>query len=229
MKKLKFCVIGLGYFGYNLSLYLTELGAEVISIDTREDVIENIKDKVELALVMDTTDLKALKSLGIEDIDAVIVAIGEDFEGSINTIANLQEIGVKRIIARSISPIHQRLLKLMNIDQVILPEAEAAKHLSNKLIIPDIYDYIELDNNYAIFECKVPNSFVGKKLLEINLRQNYDLNLVTIKRNQTKGIFKKSSENSIIGIPMPDYVFQEQDILVIFGTKTKIKSFLNSI
>ena len=229
MKKLKFCVIGLGYFGYNLSLYLTELGAEVISIDTREDVIENIKDKVELALVMDTTDLKALKSLGIEDIDAVIVAIGEDFEGSINTIANLQEIGVKRIIARSISPIHQRLLKLMNIDQVILPEAEAAKHLSNKLIIPDIYDYIELDNNYAIFECKVPSSFVGKKLLEINLRQNYDLNLVTIKRNQTKGIFKKSSENSIIGIPMPDYVFQEQDILVIFGTKTKIKSFLNSI
>jgi len=229
MKKLKFCVIGLGYFGYNLSLYLTELGAEVISIDTREDVIENIKDRVELALVMDTTDLKALKSLGIEDIDAVIVAIGEDFESSINTIANLQEIGIKRIIARSISPIHQRLLKLMNIDQVILPEAEAAKHLSNKLIIPDIYDYIELDNNYAIFECKVPNSFVGKKLLEINLRQNYDLNLVTIKRNQTKGIFKKSSENSIIGIPMPDYVFQEQDILVIFGTKTKIKSFLNSI
>ncbi len=98
MKTFKFCVIGLGYFGYHISIYLTEMGAEVIAIDNREEIIENIKDKVELALVMDASDSKALKNLDISDVDAVIVAIGEDFEASINTIATLQEIGIKKII-----------------------------------------------------------------------------------------------------------------------------------
>ncbi len=227
MKNQKFCVIGLGYFGYNLAVYLTEQGAEVLAIDNKPDIIDLIKDKVSVAVQANSSDIKVLRNLGINDMDAVIVAIGEDFEASINTLANLQEIGSKRVIARVISPIHERLMKLMGVNEILLPEAEAAKHLTNKLVIPDLLDFIELDNNYGIFEINAPNAFIGKSLIEINLRSNFNLNLVTLKKETKKGLFFKIEKDSIIGIPSPEYVFNEQDILVIFGSKKDIEKFMN--
>lgn len=226
MKNSKFCVIGLGYFGFNLALYLTEQGAEVIAIDNKEERTDLLKDRVAVPVTADATDFKTLKNLGVAEMDAVIVAIGEGFEASINTLYNLQELGVKKIFARVISPIHERLVKLMNIQEILLPEAEAAKHLANRLIIPDLIDFIELDNHFGIFETAAPDDFIGQTLTQVNLRKNYNLNLVTIKKDSKKGIFGKHEWGSIIGIPNPEYVFNNKDVLVLFGSKNDIEKFL---
>ncbi len=226
MKNNKFCVIGLGYFGFNLALYLTERGAEVIAIDNKEERIELLKDRVAVPVKADATDIKALKKLGIADMDAAIVAIGEGFEASINTLYNLQEIGVKKIFTRVISPMHEKLVKLMNVEEILLPEAEAAKHLANRLIIPGLIDFIELDTHFGIFETAAPADFIGQTLTQVDLRKNYNLNLVTIKSEVKKGFFEQHQYGNIVGIPSPDYIFNDKDILVLFGLNEDIEKFL---
>jgi trk system potassium uptake protein TrkA len=227
----KYCVIGLGYFGLNLCLYLADQGAEVIAVDINPDRVSLIKDKVSMAVEVDSTDAKALKSLGINDMDAVIVAIGEGFEASIHTTAILQEIGVQRILARVISPVHERLLKLMKIEELLVPEAEAARHLANRLKIPGLIESFEIGNQYGIFEIKVPPQFVGQRLLDINLRKEYKLNLVTVKKiKKSAGLVTKgeaSIEQEIKGILSPEYVFTNHDILILFGVENDIKNLID--
>lgn len=230
MKNKKFCIIGLGYFGYYLSLQLAEAGAEVLAIDKNPDRIDLVADKVTYAVAADSTDSKALGSLGLKDMDAVIVAIGEGFESSINTIAVLQEIGVKRILARIISPIHERLLKLMNIEELLVPEADAAAHLSSRLLITGLLESFDISEDYGIFEIEAPKDVIGKTLIESKLREEFQLNLVTIKRRtQTKSLLKLSTKENIqvIGVPTPDLKFLEGDILVLFGKRKDFKVFFN--
>lgn len=225
----KFCIIGLGYFGINLALRLAEEGAEVLAIDINSDRVDMIKDRVSLAVCMDSTNERAMRSQGLKDMDAVVVAIGEDFESSINTTAILQEIGVKRILARVISPIHERLVKLMNIDELLVPEAEAAAHLSNRLTIPGLIESYEISSEYGIYEIKIPDKFIGKTLLETNLRYEFSLNLVTVKRFTKKRSLLIKEEKEIvevIGVPTPNYVFKDGDIMVVFG---KEQDFLNML
>lgn len=229
MNKKKFCVIGLGYFGFNLSLFLTEEGAEVLAIDKEQSRIDLLSDRVSLAVQLDSTDDKALKSFGIKDMDAVIVAIGESFEASINTLAVLQEIGVKRILARVISPVHERLLKLMNITELLYPEAEAAGHLANRIMIPGLIESFEISKEFSIFEINVPRKYINHSLIDSNLRTQYQLNLVTVKRLKTvKSIFGKElgEKFEVLGVIKPDYIFQEKDILVIFGKESDFKNML---
>ncbi len=230
MSRKKFCVIGLGYFGYNLSLFLAEAGAEVLSIDIRQDIVDRISERVTHTVCMDSTDRKALASLGLNEMDAVIVAIGEGFESSIMTTALLQEFGVKKIYNRVISPVQERILKLMKIDELLVPEAEAASHLSNRLMIEGLLKSFEISNNFGIYEVEAPKRFAGKTLLELNLRQLYSLNLVTIKRIKKKKGFLtlgETEETEVIGVPTPDLKIMEGDILVLFCGEKDIKNLLN--
>ena len=125
MAQKKFCVIGLGYFGLNLSLILSREGAEVLSIDNDMERVDMVSDNVTHSICMDSTDERALRSIGLKDMDAVIVAIGEGFQSSIMTTALLQEIGVKRIYNRVTSPIHERLLKLMGIQDLLVSRSRS--------------------------------------------------------------------------------------------------------
>lgn len=230
MKNKKFCIIGLGYFGYYLSLQLADAGAEVLAIDINPDRVELVADRVTYAVTVDSTDPKALSSFGLKDMDAVIVAIGEGFESSINTTAVLQEIGVKRILARVISPIHERLLKLMNIQELLVPEADAAAHLSRRLLITGLIESFDISEDYGIFEIEAPSDIINKTLIESNLRQVYQLNLVTIKRkSESKSLQGANSkiEYHALGVPSPNMVFNKGDILVLFGKRKDFKNFLN--
>jgi trk system potassium uptake protein TrkA len=225
----KFCVIGLGYFGLNLALSLSEQGAEVLAVDISLDRVELLKDRVTHSVAMDTTDAKALRSLGLKDMDAVIVAIGEEFESSITTTALLQEIGVQKIYNRITSSIHERLLKLMNIEELLVPEAEAAEHLTKRLMIPGVIECLTIANEFGIYEITAPKLFVGQKLIDIGLREKYSLNLVTIKRTKHKSGLLSLGEREkvfVIGIPKPDTVIMEDDILVLFGHEKYIKNIL---
>jgi len=226
----KFCVIGLGYFGLNLALSLSEHGAEVLAVDISLDRVDLLKDRVTHAVAMDTTDEKALKSLGLKDMDAVIVAIGENFESSLTTTALLQEIGVKKIYNRITSSIHERLLKLMNIEELLVPEAEAAENLTKRLMIPGLLDSLSIANEFGIFEIKTPKLFIGQKLIDIKLREKYSLNLITIKRSQHESGLLSLGERKkvlVIGIPKPDSIIMEDDILVLFGKEKYVKIILD--
>lgn len=224
----KFCVIGLGYFGSNLAIKLTEMGAETIAIDINMEKVEEIAEKVTVAIQLDATDKNALMAQGIKDFDAVIVAIGEGFESSITTTAILQEIGVKNIYNRIISPLHHRLLTLMGIKNILLPEAEAADHLARQLITPGLIDTFPLSKKHSIFVVKVPNRFVGVSVIDSKIRADYNLNVVTIKKPKIIDgqIQQDISEAESIGVPLPTYVFQENDILVLFGTEEDFQKFI---
>ncbi len=220
MTNKKFCVIGCGYFGYNLAIYLHRAGAEVLAIDRNEDIIEKLSEQVTHVIAMDSTDKRAMKKLGLAEMDAVIIAIGEGFESSVLTTALLQELGVKNIYNRITSQIHERLVNLMGVTEKFVPEAEAADHLANRLMISNLLEMFRITENYGIFEINAPKVFFKKKLIDINLRENYSLNLVTIKRKTEKKKIlptKVDEEFDVIGVPRPDTVIEEGDILVLSG------------
>lgn len=223
----KIAVIGLGHFGLNLCLHLMQKGAEVLAIDISEDRVELLRDRVSHAMVLDTTDLKALRNLGLNEMTAVVVAIGEDFESSILTTAHLQELKVKKIINRVVSPVHERLLKLMNITDLVLPESEAAYQTANRLTMTGVLECLELTEDYSIVEVNVPKSFVGKTLVEVDLRKRFNLNLVTVIRRQaTKGLLTlgERPDVQVLGVPTNDFKFSADDILVVFGQEKSINS-----
>lgn len=225
----KFCVIGLGYFGMHLALRLSELGAEVLAIDNHQDVIDRISERVTHAVCMNATDERALRSLGLNDMDAVIVAIGEGFESSIMTTAILQELGVKNIYNRVTSPIHERLLKLMNVTEVLLPEADAAEQLAYLLLLPGVLHSYIISNDYGIYEIETPEKFHNQKISEIDLRRKYKLNLITIKRLKKKGglvSLGEYEEYQVLGVPTPEQVLSEGDIMVLFGKEDDVRNLL---
>lgn len=229
MTQKKFCIIGLGYYGYNLALRLSASGAEIIAIDHHQDRIDEIADSVTYAACMDSKDEKALKTLNLQDMDAVIITIGKDFNNSILTTSLLQEMGVKKIIARVTTPVHEKLLKLMNIDEVLLPEADAAEHLAKRLMLPGVIESMMISKEYGIYEIKTPIEFIGKKLVDLDLRRKYHLNLVTIKQVHSTRDSRIQGDleiMNVIGVPTPEQLIGAEDILVLFGLEKNIQKLL---
>ncbi len=228
----KFAILGLGHFGLNLCLHLMQRNCEVLAIDIDEERVEKVRDRVSHAMILDTSDKRALSGLGLEEMDAVVVAIGENFEASLLTTAHLQEMSVKNIINRVMSPVHERLLKLMKVDSLILPEGDAAFQLSRKMTMTGVVDGLELTKDYSIIEVGVPKKFVGKKLEELNLRKNYQLNLITVMRLSGDGsemlTLGERPQVEVLGIPTNDLIFDEKDILVLFGREKHLKSFIEA-
>jgi trk system potassium uptake protein TrkA len=225
----KFCVIGLGYFGENLVKCLAEQGAEVIVIEKNTDRLNSVKDIASFAVAVNSTNEKEMRNLGIKDVDAAIVAIGEAFEDSIVTTAILKQLGVKRVITRVLNPIHEKLLKLLDVSETLVPEAEAADHLAKRLMLPGVLETFKISNDHSIFEVKIPNWMIGRTVADSQLRQKYSLNIVTIKRkNQSYGINvgHLNDDVMIIGTPQPTQVFTDDDILVLFGKEKDFAKFL---
>lgn len=224
---MKLCIIGLGYFGKNLALSLSRARTEVLAIDNDADKVEAIKDDVSHAVILDASQMEALARLPLADMDAVVVAIGEDFKASLLTIGHLQELGVKRIIARVIDPVHERLLHLMKIAEVIHPEADSAKRMAEALLL-GVVNSLDLTGGFSIVEAKVPAEFVGKSLQEAGLRSEYQLNLITVRKavDPKRQIVTRKNNVDLIGVPPADYRFEAGDMLVLFGEQVLIDRFL---
>jgi trk system potassium uptake protein TrkA len=228
MPKNKFCVIGLGYFGENLVKELVEQGADVVAIDKDENRLNKIKEIVSFAVSLNTMNESEMKKLGIKDVDAAIVAIGEAFEDSIVTTAILKNIGVKRVITRILNPIHEKLLNALDVSETLVPEAEAANHLAKRLMMPEILETYSISSDHSIFEIEVPKWMIGRTVTEVELRQKYSLNIVTIKRIiQKDGIIKRKTNTTVVGTLSPTQTFLEKDILVLFGKEKDFTKFIN--
>ena len=218
-----FAVIGVGKYGFEIAQNLAEKGAQVYAFDCNEEKIEAIKDEVAFAVTMDTTDKKALLSQKIENVDAAIVAIGENFEAVILTTVHLQEIGINRIIARASGAQQRMILEKIGVTEILSPEDEVAKSVTEGLINPNILSSLQLPDDYEIVEVKAPSGTINKEIKELRLRQNYSLTLIAIKRESVNG---DDIEQHIIGVPKYDTIIEERDTILLFGAVKDVQKFL---
>jgi trk system potassium uptake protein TrkA len=215
----KFAVIGLGRFGRKLAATLTMGEAEVIAIDQNREIIEEIRDEVSHAVRLDSTDEDALRAQGIDKVDVAIVGIGQGgrgFESSTLTVVNLKAMGVPQIYARAESLIQGQVLSKVGATEVIYPEIESAQRWAYKLLTPQISDKIDLAPGYSLASVIAPASYHGKTVLDLQFRQKYGVNLVSIKRGEKAEDVKQKGE--IINVPLPDTVIYENDIMMIAGS-----------
>ena len=222
--KNKFAVIGLGQFGTAIAKTLSSRNAEVIAIDKDLNKVEDIKDFVAYTVAIDATNMDALKSQNIQDMDCVIVAIGENFHSAILCINILIELGVKRIIGRSMGENERLILEKLGIKEIISPEDELGFRITESILNPNILFSMPLPDNYLIVELKAPKKICNEKLGEIKLREDFGLNLITILR-ATK--INENLKHHISGIPSANTVINSSDILVLFGKSSDITKFVD--
>lgn len=223
----KFGVIGVGKYGAQIAVSLANKGAEVIAIDVDSDKIDAIKDDVALAITLDSTDKKALESQNIQDLDAVIVSIGENFQAVILTAVNLMELNTKRIIARASGRQQRLILEKIGIEDILAPEDEVATLVAEKLMNPSVISFLQFPDGYEIAEIKAPKAICNKSIEEIGLRNKYKLTLVTIKREFEEMVDGEMKiEQHIIGVPNSETVIYESDNMVLFGTEKDIEKFI---
>ncbi len=217
----RFAVIGLGRFGKKLAIALAMSGAEVVAIDKNRDEIELIRDQVSHSVRLDSTDEEALKAQGIDKVDVVIVGIGQGtgkgFESAVLTVVNLKQIGIKQIYARAEDLIAGEVFSKIGATEVIYPEIESAQRWAYKLIAPQIGEKIDFAPGYSLARVKAPASFDGKTVMDLQLRQKYNVNLVSIKRDEESKA-KKSEKGAIINVPMPSTLIYQDDILMVAGS-----------
>lgn len=224
---MKFIIIGLGYFGSKLANLLTQQGHEVIGIDKRSDRIEEMKDSVSIAMEMDTSSENAVKSLPLSDVDAIVVAIGEDISSSILTLAILKNQNISRIIGRSISPLHHNILRQIGIEEIINPEEETAFSVSSVLQLKNALKVTELDHENVIAELFIPQKYVGHNLESINIEKRFDLKFIALKTgyvssNSISQLLPKLKTHFYFDDQVP---LKEQDVLIVAGRLNDIRKF----
>lgn len=176
-------LIGLGRFGRHIALQLNQLGAEVMAVDNHEDRVNEVLPFVTNAQIGDSTNADFLKSLGIRNFDACIVAIGDDFQSSLETTSNLEELGARYVVARATRDVHAKFLLRNGADEVLYPEKQLAKWTAIRFgSNHDVFDYIELDDSHAIYEVSIPDSWHGKSVGQIDIRKKYNINILGIKQ-----------------------------------------------
>lgn len=226
---MKYIIVGIGNFGGYLAKRLTNLGHEVIGIDSNESKIESIKDSITHSIVMDATDQAAVKNLPLKDTDIVIIAIGEDVGSSIMSTAIFKQLKSKRIIARAINDLHETVIQAIGVDEIIHPEEETADRLAKRLEMKGVLDSLEISDEYNIVEVKVPKRYVAMTVAKADIRKEYYLNILTIIRIEQKknllGI--NTPHKNVIGVVTPDYKFAPEDILLLFGKIKNIQDFLH--
>jgi len=224
---MKVAIFGLGNFGRHLALKLTEMGHEVIAIDHNMSQVDFVKNQVSYAVCMESNDPQAVATLPLNDVDAAVVAIGEDEGANIMTTAILVNMKVKRVISRAMNPLHEMVLNSMGVTDIVHPEEKAAEGLARKLNLRRLVDQFELPGGFIIAEIVVPDKFVGKPLNQIVELRQRQLGLVTVLRKESEKSFlgRRSIKLGALGVMDPDFVPTKGDILVLFGTKSEVVRF----
>lgn len=174
-------LIGLGRFGTNVAIKLSELDHEVMAVDCNEERVDNILPFVTNAQIGDSTNEDFLESLGIENYDVCFVAIAHSFQSSLETTSLLKEMGAKLVVSRAESDIQKKFLLRNGADAVVFPEAQMARWAAMRYSADHILDYIEIDEGHSIIEVSIPRAWVGKTLGEVNVRRTHGVNILALK------------------------------------------------
>ncbi|ANF98223.1 potassium channel family protein [Paenibacillus bovis] len=208
MARRQYAVIGIGRFGSSIAKTLSEMGFDVLAIDSDEHRVQEVSHIATQAVVADSTDEEALRALGLRNFDVVVVAIGEDIQASILTTLILKEMEIPMILVKAQNELHGKVVQRIGADKVIFPERDMGVRVAHHLTSPNVLDYIELSNDYSIVEMRATDSMVGHNLIELNIRARYSCNVMAIKRNNHMNI-----------APAPEERLKAEDVLVIVGQK----------
>ena len=210
----KIAVIGLGRFGMSLARQLGASGAQVIAIDRRMELVNELRDVVDVAVRLDSTDRSALESQDIGSIDVCVVSIGENFEASLMTTVLVRELGVPRIICRAQSRIHAEIFRQIGVAEVIQPEIQAGEQLGSELANDHIDRFLRLEEGLSLVEIRAPKQFHGKSLRFLKLREKFDVNLVLLRQRIASG----AEAEEKVHVPSADDVINAEDHLLLVGT-----------
>jgi len=199
-------LIGVGRFGKHIAINLHQLGHHVMAVDDNEEKIDIILPYVTNAQIGDSTNYEFLKSLGVDNYDVCIVAIGKDFQSSLETTSLLKELGAKLVVSRAASEVHSKFLMRNGADEVIYPEKQIAKWASIRYSSNHILDYIELDDVHSIFEVSVPKNWTGLSIGQLNVRKRYNINIIAI-RDKGKMMLSVT----------PDTILTEDKTMLVIG------------
>jgi trk system potassium uptake protein TrkA len=209
-------VIGIGRFGYHLIDQLSKAGDEILAVDSSEERIEPILGMVTSSLIGDTTNESFVRSLGVENFDVCFVAIGDDFQASLETTSLLKECGARYVVARASRSVHEKFLLRNGADAVVFPEKQLAEWAAIRWCSGRVIDYLDYPGDFSIFEIEVPKSWIGKSLAELSIRNKLHLNVLSIRRDGKQ----------ILEFPA-DFIFETGDTVTIFGADKDIKKSLN--
>lgn len=227
---MKYIIIGLGTFGASLAMKLTQTGHEIIGVDKDIRKVETYKELITNTVCLDSTDPNVMNNLPISDTDIVIVCIGENEGDSILTNALLKKLKVKRLISRSVSPLHETVLESMGVDEIVHPEQVSAIRLAKSLNIAGVVELYEFSGDYNIVETNVPQKYIGKSLSEIKLNTNFNILILTTLQLEEKenelGVKRKTTE--IQGVANSKTILKKDDLIVIYGKTHDIEKFLKS-
>jgi trk system potassium uptake protein len=208
---MKHLIIGAGYFGQNLAIFLAKKGEEVIVIDKSMEKITPLRDIASSAMQLDATDKEMLRRIVTSDLDQAVVCIGSDVASSLIVTLILKELGVKNIIGKCHSKEHEKILRMMGIETTIDPEKQMAEHLADRLVEPNIIDFLPLEAGYQIIKANPPKQFHAKQLKDIALRNKYSVNIIGIKKRQKDGTFLFNMT------PGGDTIVEPDDIIIAVG------------
>ena len=202
-EKLSYGIVGLGRFGYALAVDLAQSGADIMVIDRDEEKVRELREYTENALVVNTLDKKSLMETGMQNCDVGIVCIGEHMESSILTTLNLVSLGVPQVIAKATSAEHGEILAKLGAE-VVYPERDMALRLANRLETARVLDFIQLSESINISKRMVPEKFIGKTVLELNIRARFGLNIIAVENS-----------GEVVDVGGPDYYFRARDGMFI--------------
>ena len=208
-------VIGLGRFGRHMAKKFSEQNNDVMAIDINEERINNVLSVVTNALIGDATNEQFMETIGVRDFDLCVVAIGDNFQSSLETTALLKDLGAKFVLVRASRDVHAKFLLRNGADDVIYPEKETAERLAVKYGSDNIFNYIELNDEYSIYEIAVPSSWLNKSILKVNVRSKYGISILATKQG-----------NNIYPLPKPEHVFTDSESLMILGKNEDVSRFI---
>lgn len=208
-------LIGLGNFGKHIALQLNQLGHQVMGVDHNEDRVNDAMDIVTNAQIGDSTNEEFLRTLGIDNYDVCIVAIGGNFQSSLETTYSLKELGAKMVVSRAERDGQAKFLLRNGANEVVYPEKQVAKWAAIRYSSDHILDYIELDEAHSIFEVAVPKGWIGKSVGEIDIRKKYNINIIGVKQNGKTNV----------AVTPDTLLFENKTLLVIGEDKALQKCF----
>lgn len=209
-------LIGLGRFGKHMAQKLNELNNEVLAVDINEERVNEVLPFVTSAQIGDSTNEQFIASLGVRNFDLCVVAIGDNFQSSLETTSLLKECGAKFVLARASRDVHAKFLLRNGADKVVYAEKEMAIRMAVRYSSNSIFDYIELTPEYSIYEISVPTSWVGKTIIQTAVRTKYHISILATKQ-----------DGEILPLPKPDYEFKGTETLIILGHHADVKKLVD--
>ena len=211
-------IIGMGKFGHHLCENLLELGNDVMIVDSDEEKVRDLVHKVTNVQIGDCSDPAVVDSLGVNSFDIVFVCIGSNFQSSLEITSLVKEKGAKKVISKANRDVNAKFLLRNGADEVIYPDRDIAEKLAKECTINHVFEYIELDDDYSIYEINVPKEWVAHSIKALNIRQRYEVSVIGIKNEEGLNI-----------MPSADYVFEDDDHVMVLGMSADVEPLLRKI